>query len=135
MINWRFFPLTDVIAVPLCSLLFFFHYKKPGFNRQPDFLQGACTRAFYFKIIAAISFTLITAFYFKGGDTVLYFHATKDLKAAVAGDGPGLLDILTRNKVEYNDDLFPYFFYDNNPFGNTHLYMYSSSNFFPENLL
>lgn len=132
MINGlAFFSLTDVIAVPLCLLLFYFIIRNRA-NRQQDFFtKRMYYRAFYFKIITAISFTLITVFYFKGGDTVLYFHATKDLNGALTGDGPGLMDILTRNNIEYNDDLFPYFFYDDNIFANTHLYMYSPSNFFP----
>ncbi|MBK7562729.1 MAG: hypothetical protein IPI68_14825 [Chitinophagaceae bacterium] len=86
-------------------------------------------RAFYFKMICVFAFTLLTEFYFKGGDTSLYYQATKDLRAAVAENPDNLWVALTTQKLTYKSPLFDFFYYDGYEYDITYNYMYSAANF------
>ena len=86
-------------------------------------------RAFYFKIICVFAFTLLTEFYFKGGDTSLYYQATKDLRAAVADNPDNLWVALSSQKLTYKSPLFDFFYYDGYAHDITYNYMFSAANF------
>jgi len=76
-------------------------------------------------------YVYVTAFVFKGGDTVLYYYGTQDLRAAIADNFDYLTVALTEDKLSPQSPLFPYFYYDNNPYDITYNYMISASNLFP----
>lgn len=87
-------------------------------------------RAFYFKVICVFSFTMITVFYFKGGDTALYYQATKDLRAAILDDFNNYKIILNSSNISFDNPLANFFLYDG--FEDiTILYMASPANFMP----
>lgn len=88
-------------------------------------------KAFHFKVICVIVFTLITSFYFRGGDTILYYQATKDLRAAISDDLNNIWLILKTGRLDINHPLAPYFIYDNFEQDITFNYMVSPSNFMP----
>jgi len=87
-------------------------------------------RAFNFKVICVIAYTVITHFYFKGGDTALYYQATKDLRAALSEDVSYLKTIITSSNITLDNPLAKFFIYDGYE-DITVLYMASPPNFAP----
>lgn len=81
-------------------------------------------------MICVLAFTLLTEFYFKGGDTALYFQAAKDLRTAISDNLNNILTIINSDKVEFKHPLFDYFYYDGYDLDLTYGYMGSPSNFF-----
>ena len=129
-----FFAPTDVIFFPLCFLLFYFIIRNRANKVKERRLRELYFRAFYFKVICVILFTLVTHFYFKGGDTNLFYQATKDLRAAIADDPDNFWVALKTPKLTLESPLFNYFYYDNFEQDLTANYMISTSNFFPGKL-
>lgn len=129
-----FFAPTDIIYFPLCFLLFYFIIRNRANRVRDARIKELYFRAFYFKVICVIVFTLVTQFYFKGGDTNLFYQATKDLRAAIADNPDNFWVALTTNKLTDDNPLTPYFVYDNFEQDITANYMISASNFFPGKL-
>jgi hypothetical protein len=101
-------------------------------NRKKDpAIRRLYFRAFYFKVISVSVFVLLTEFYFKGGDTGLYFQATQDLRAAVKADPANFKLALTTPKLTPKSPLFDYFYYDGYVDDLTYNYMFSQANFTP----
>lgn len=127
----KFFTEIDIVAFPVCLLLFFFIIRaRARRNRDPK-IQALYFKAFYFKVICVVAYTLITEFYFKGGDTGLYFQASKDLKAAINADINNVWPAFTSQKLTQESPLFPFFYYDNYADDITYGYMLSAHNFLP----
>jgi hypothetical protein len=129
-----FFSLSDFFYFPICFLLLFFIIRAKANKQRTDALKLLYYRAFYFKIICVFLFTLITEFYFKGGDTALFYQASKDLYTAVMQDTDFLWEIFRTEKLTLDHPLAPFFIYDNYSQDITYNYMISSSNFFPGKL-
>ena len=130
----QFFSVTDLAIFPVCFLILFFILRSKA-NRQPtEQLKMLYYRAFYFKLICVFVFTLLTEYYFKGGDTALYFQATQDLRAAVKSNPDNLQLALMSSKLNYKSPLFDFFYYDGYTGDLTYNYMSSAANFFPPKL-
>ncbi len=91
-------------------------------------------RSFYFKLICVFAFAMLTEFYFKGGDTSLYYQATQDIRAAIKDNPDNLWLALKSSKITYKNPLFDYFYYDNYEYDMTYNYMLSAANYFPSKL-
>ena len=130
----RFFSASDLFLFPLCCAALYYILKNRANRNTNPVIRNIYYRAFYFKIIVVILFTLLTEFYFKGGDTSLYYQATKDLRAAIAADPNNLLVTLQTNKLIVKSPLFDYFYYDNYEYDLTWNYMISAANFYPAKL-
>jgi hypothetical protein len=91
-------------------------------------------RAFYFKIICVFAFTILTEFYFKGGDTSLFYQATQDMRAAIKDNPDNFWIALGTSKLTIKNPLFDYFYFDNYQYDITYNYMFSTANFFPPKL-
>lgn len=126
----RFFHFTDVLYFPLCFIILFAVIRFKANRQKEKHIRALYYQAFAFRIICVIMFTLITEYYFKGGDTGLYYQATLDLRAALKDNFDFLPDIITTLKLSSSDPLFPYFYYDNYADDITYNYMSSPSNFF-----
>lgn len=124
-----FLPL-DILLFPFCFLVLFFIIRAKARKCPEKRLKKLYFRAFYFKVICVLFFTLITAFYFKGGDTSLYYYGIQDLRAAIADDPAYFWTALSTDKLSQDSPLFPYFYYDSNPYDITYNYMISAHNFF-----
>jgi hypothetical protein len=86
-------------------------------------------RAFYFKVICVVVFALLTEFYFKGGDTSLYYQAAKDIKSAVSNEPELFWTMLKTSKINVESPLFIYFYNDGYELDLTYEYMQTTSNF------
>ena len=129
-----FFSAQDLFLFPLCYLLLFFILRSRANRNKDPKIRRLYFRAFYFKVICVVLFTLITQFYFKGGDTNLFYQATKDLRAAIADNPDNFWVALRTDKLSLQNPLYPYFYYDNFEQDITANYMISVSNFLPGKL-
>ena len=86
--------------------------------------------AFYFRVVCAFAFAIVTEFYFGGGDTNLYYQGINDFRAALNDDFSNFSYIVGSQKLDDNNPLSPYFMFDNYATDITYNYMRSPSNFF-----
>jgi len=68
-------------------------------------------RAFYFKMFCSLAYTLISTFYYKYGDTEMYYICTQLLGNAVRDDFDNLKLIFTSQMVNIRSPLMSYFIY------------------------
>ncbi len=129
-----FFSGQDLLVFPLCFVVLFFILRSQANRYKDPRMRMLYFRAFYFKMICVFAFTLLTQFYFKGGDTSLYYQATKDLRAAIAAQSDNFWVIIKTQKLTYKSPLFDYFYYDGYTVDYTYSYMFGPANFFPPKL-
>lgn len=127
----RFFSIADIFLFPACFFLLFFIIRARANKNTDTRIRSLYFRAFYFKTICVLLFVTVTEFYFKGGDTGLYYQATKDLRAAISDNPDNFWVVLDSKKLTSDSPLFPFFYYDNYADDLTYGYMFSSNNFFP----
>ena len=109
----RFFSTNDFFFFPICVLVLYYIVRLKA-NKQKDLrVRKLYYRAFYFKLIVVILFTLFTEFVFKGGDTALFYQGTTDLRAAIADNPANIWEVIKTNKLIIKSPLFDYFYYDN----------------------
>lgn len=130
----RFFSATDLAIFPVCFLLMLYIIRSKANRQKNEQLKLLYYRAFYFKLICVFVFVLLTEYYFKGGDTALYFQATQDLRAAVKDNPDNLKLALLSPQLNYKSPLFDFFYYDGYTGDLTYNYMASPANFFPPKL-
>ncbi len=130
----RFFSGFDLLIFPVCFLILFFVLRNRANRHKDNNIKMLYYRAFYFKLICVFAFTILTEFYFKGGDTSLYYQATQDIREAVKGNSDNLWLALRTQKLTYKSPLFDYFYYDGYVDDLTYNYMFSAANFFPPKL-
>jgi hypothetical protein len=130
----KFFSGADLFWVPICYLVLFLILRSRANRQKEEHIRKLYYKAFYFKVICVLLFTLITEFYFGGGDTGLYYQGAKDLRAAVADNFDNFWLIPGTYKLTPESPLFPYFYYDNYADDITYAYMVSPTNFFPPKL-
>ncbi len=124
----------DFLLFPLCCLLLFYFFKKRADKNKDPKIRKLYYRAFYFKLISVVLFTSITVFYFKGGDTAMYYQATTDLRAAIADKPDNLQETIMTQRVTVKSPLFDYFYYDGYTGDLTYNYMITPANFYPPKL-
>jgi len=129
-----FFSGQDLLVFPLCFVVLFFILRSQANSYKDPRMRMLYYRAFYFKMICVFAFTLLTQFYFKGGDTSLYYQATKDLRAAITDKADNFWEIMKTQKLTYKSPLFDYFYYDGYTADVTYNYMLNAGNFFPPKL-
>ncbi|MGB3089974.1 MAG: hypothetical protein WBB20_08410, partial [Chitinophagaceae bacterium] len=98
-------------------------------NPKNGLLKKFYYRGFYYKVFFVFSYTLLTEFVFKGGDTGLYYQAIMDLRAALHADSDMMGTIIKSKHITLENPLAPYFFYDNYADDFTFNYMRDVSNF------
>lgn len=130
----RFFSASDLAVFPLCFIVLFFILRAKARKHKDDRIRMLYFRAFYFKLLCVFAFVLLSEYYFKGGDTGLYFQATQDLRAAIEDNPDNLWVALGSQKLTIKSPLFDFFYYDNYQYDLTYNYMFNTSNFFPPKL-
>lgn len=130
----RFFSPADLAVFPLCFIVLFFILRAKARKHKDQRIKMLYFRAFYFKLICVFAFVLLSEYYFKGGDTGLYFQATQDLRTAIADNPDNFWLSLTTQKLTIKSPLFDYFYYDEYQYDLTYNYMFNTANFFPPKL-
>src|SRR5262245_3974317 len=126
----KFFSVNDFFLVPLCLLLMYAIVRWRASRHRDNNIKKLYFRAFYFRVVCVFAYTLITVYYFVGGDTALYFQAIQDLRSALLDDFGHFSTIVGSVNLDYANPLSPYFLYDNYIADLTYNYMQSPGNFF-----
>jgi len=66
-------------------------------------------QAFRFRMICAVLFSLITAYYYKGGDTEMFLYGLRDMREAIRSGSVSIMDILLTENSYQNETLAYYF--------------------------
>ncbi len=119
--------VSDFLKVPLCLLLLYViafrvRVKYKGTEIEKYFIAGLT-----FRIMFTVFYTLIIGYYYKGGDTGMFYQALKDMQKAVEDDSSFLKEIYFNAKLDPDSSLTSYFMYDG--FGVIHYYMFQVSNY------
>lgn len=65
--------------------------------------------SFRFRMFLAVVYSLISAYYYKGGDTEMFLYGLKDMQTAVKSGSVGVLDVLLMDNSTDSDILSYYF--------------------------
>jgi hypothetical protein len=104
-------------------------YRKANSYKEEK-LTVLFKKAFYFKMLCCVAFTCIMEFYYKGGDTEMYYKATQDIQKALLDGAVSPVTVLTQFKVvNLRDPLASYFMLDREVYP-IYEFMFSESNFF-----
>lgn len=129
LLEIQFFSINDIILVPVCLVLLYAIVRNRAKACRDEKLQKLYFKGFYYKMFMVFLFTIITEFYFGGGDTSLYYQAVKDLQNAVSDDFGNFWQVIISPHVHEDNPLAPFFLYDNYS-DYTFNYMQGASNFF-----
>ena len=130
LLDVRFFSVNDFFLVPLCFVLMYAIIRNRATACKDPSIRKYYFQVFYFRIVCVFAFTLITEFYFGGGDTSLYYQGIEDLRAALQDDFSHFSDIIVSSKLDPANPLAPYFLFDNYAYDFTYNYMVVPGNFF-----
>jgi hypothetical protein len=125
-----FFTINDFLLVPICLIIVYGIARNRAKSCKDETISKYYYKAFYFKVFCVVAYSIITAFYFGGGDTALYFQGIHDFRTALAEDFDYLRYIITSSKLDDENPLTPYFVYDNYSADFTYNYMRVPGNFF-----
>jgi hypothetical protein len=129
LIITHYFQYSDILLIPLCIFVLYFILRIRAERNTEKRIKQVYYKVFWYKLIFVFISILLLEFYFKGGDTSMYYQATLDMKQAVK-DNPRLITYIAGSRgVDDFDPLALYFAYDNSDYGTLN-YMRSSSNFF-----
>ena len=130
LLEVRFFSVNDFFLVPLCFIIMYAVIRGRANACKDPAIRKYYYRVFYFKTGCVFAFTLITEFYFRGGDTSLYYQGIADLRTALRDDFSNFYTIFASEKLDLLNPLAPYFLYDNYEYDITYNYMAVAGNFF-----
>jgi hypothetical protein len=123
----RIIITDDFYLVPLCLLaLYIIGFRVKSKYKRTE-LDKYFLPALTVRFVATVLYTLILGYYYKGGDTTMYFRAVLDLHTAVSDNSSLLNDIYGKAKLDPDGELVSYFMFDGT--GVTHYYMYQVSNY------
>ncbi len=106
---------VDILGGGLCLILLLI-ILRAKLRKYDELTQSFFRRAFYFRIFCAVAFSLITAYYYKGGDTEMFLYATRDLYAALQDGTISLADLFFMENALDEDPLFYYFDIDDSKY-------------------
>jgi hypothetical protein len=125
-----FFSVNDFFLVPLCLVMMYAIARNRAKACKDENIRKYYFNIFYFKVFCVFAYAIITAYYFGGGDTALYYQGINDLRASLSDDFNHFPYILASSKLDDSNPLSPYFMYDNYAGDITYNYMRAASNFF-----
>lgn len=105
----------DIVAGLLCFILLdrFLVWKIGKYDPNT---RKLFRRAFLFRMFCAVAFSLVTAYYYKGGDTEMFLYATRDMHAALKDGAITLPELFFMEKTMDEDPLFYYFDIDDSKY-------------------
>jgi hypothetical protein len=123
----RILAVDDLFLVPICLLVLYGFAIRVRTKYKDTVLEKYFLPGLTARFVGTILYTLILGFYYKGGDTTMYYRAMLDLHKAVSDNSDFLGSIYLKSKLDPNEALNSYFMYDGT--GITHFYMYQVSNY------
>jgi len=129
LLEIKLFSANDFFLVPLCLVIIYAVIRNRANACRDESIRKYYYRGFYFRVVFAFLFTIVTEFYFRGGDTNLYYQGINDLRAALADDFGNFSYIANSAKLDDDNPLSPYFMFDNYSADVTYNYMRATSNF------
>src|SRR5688500_12058137 len=109
MILAALFMTSDIIASPLCFTIFLMIFSVFIKKYKDDDFRKLLLKAFYFKMAFALIYTLLNTFYYRSGDSDMYYQATKALHRAVLDDSDNFMKIYLTKMINVKTDLVAYF--------------------------
>src|SRR5205085_559688 len=88
------FTSVDFFAGPLCFVILLMAFSVVVRKYKDERLKKLFLLAFYFKMAFVLIFTLLNSYYYRGGDTEMYFQCSKFLHKAVMDDSGNFWEIL-----------------------------------------
>lgn len=79
-----------------CAIL----YKKEKINKQPSYKWF--TLALTTKLVGGIGFALFSIYYYRGGDTFVFFNAAEGLRETLFSDFKAAMDVYFLNGDDFN---------------------------------
>jgi hypothetical protein len=106
------FYTSDFLVVPICfvTLLMIFSAVIKKYYKHED-LKRLFFRAFIFKMLCTIAYTMVAYMYYDGADTEMYLHCTQNLHRAVTDDINNLAEIYTTKTINVKTPLMNYFIF------------------------
>jgi hypothetical protein len=105
------FTVSDIIKGPLCFVLLLMVFSVVVRKYKDEKMRKLFLKAFYFKMFFALAYTFTNSFYYRGGDTVMYFHATNYLHNAFNDDVGNFTKIYMTKMINVKTTLVNYFMY------------------------
>jgi hypothetical protein len=102
---------VDFIAAPICFIILWMIFSFVVRKYKDQVQRRLYLKAFYFKMLFALLFTLMCTFYYRSGDTEMYYEATLLLNKAVVEDPDNLWVILLTKKLTFQSPFLSYFLY------------------------
>lgn len=107
--------IVDVLGGGLCFLLLSIILSQK-LRKYDDLTRSYFRRAFYFRVFCAVAYSLISAFYYQGGDTEMFLYATRDIHLALKNGDISLTDIFFMTSAQDDEPLFYYFDIDDSKY-------------------
>ena len=98
----------DIFAGLICLLLLSWLCRLM-IRKEAPLTKSTYRSAFRFRMFCVVAYALITAFYYRGGDTEMFLYATRDMQAAFKAGDMGLLELASIESTEEGDLLYYYF--------------------------
>lgn len=117
----------DIVIAPFCILLLWLIFAT-RLKKYDKATAKTLTNAFKFKLFCAFAFTLIIAFYYRGGDSEMFFYCTKDMRQAIVNNDITIWELFKMQRTDENSRLAYYFESDDTKYPVVG-YMHSPSNF------
>src|SRR5690606_10097117 len=104
--------VIDIIAGLLCIVLFYQVLAARIRNFDPA-QRRLLRRAFRFRMLCVVVYSLITAYYYQGGDTEMFLYATRDIHSAISNGDISFFDLIfILDGSDDNNPLRHYFILD-----------------------
>jgi hypothetical protein len=120
---------TDFLFAPLCFIVLLMIFSIIINKYKDDSQRKLFLKAFYVKMTATLLYTAVMSFYYKGGDTEMYYECTQNLRQAVLDDSDNFIRIYMTKMINVKTPLMNYFIFNDSPYPNFEA-MHSPGNFF-----
>lgn len=122
-----FFRYDDAFLVPICLLVIIMISRQVRKKYKDTVIVKYFLPALFLRLLFCFVQVLIMAFYYKGGDTSMYYQVILDMHKAVGDDFSFLGDIFGNLTLHATDRIYPYFQYDE--LGYTHYFILATNNY------
>jgi hypothetical protein len=110
------FQSTDVFIGPLCFVLLLMVFSVVVRKYKDEKMKKLLLKAFYFKMFCTVAYTFLNSYYYRGGDTEMYYQCAQFLKDAVMDDTDNFVKIYMTKMINVKTELMNYFIYNDSPY-------------------